>query len=65
VAECETKLQAAQKALEEDEAKAASAPNPIYAQKLKSKVATTAAARDAAQAELDAARAAVQRFGQQ
>jgi hypothetical protein len=65
VAECEAKLQAAQKALEEDEAKAASAPNPIYAQKLKSKVATTAAARDAAQAELDAARAAVQAFGQQ
>lgn len=60
VKECESKLEAAQKVLEADEAKVASAPNPVFAQRLQGKIAASMAARDAATAELNAARDALQ-----
>lgn len=60
VKECASKLEAAQKVLEADEAKVASAPNPVFAQRLQGKIAASMAARDAATAELNAARDALQ-----
>lgn len=60
VKECESKLDAAKKVLEADEAKVASAPNPVFAQRLQGKIAASSAARDTAAAELNAARDALQ-----